>query len=134
MYLPHRLHGPMKYCLSLGIRVHQNRTIPYPMWMTWREHSIQFHHYADDLQLYAHFDLNKISLESTISRMQDCICDVQSWFSNNKLKMNPYTTLFLDFVPPYYNKLVDNINIKIGSSDINVVSSVTNLGVRLDRN
>ena len=42
-----------------------------------REHSIHFHHYADDLKLYAHFDLNNSSLESTISRMQDCICDVQ---------------------------------------------------------
>ena len=84
--------------------------------------------------LYAHFDLNKSSLESTISRMQDCICDVQSWFSNNKLKMNPDKTLFIAFVPPYYNTLVDNINIKMGSSDINVVSSVTNLIGRLDRN
>ena len=99
-----------------------------------REHSIQFHHYADDLQLYAHFDLNKSSLESTISRMQDCIGNVQLWLSNNKLKMNPDKTLFIAFVPPYYNTLVDNININIGSSDINVVSSVTNLGVRLDRN
>ena len=81
-----------------------------------REHRIHFHHYVDDLQLYAHFDLNKSSLEST--RMQDCICDVQSWFSNNK----------------YYNTLVDTINIKIGSSDINVLSSLTNLGVSLDRN
>ena len=36
--------------------------------------------------------------------------------------------------PYYYNTLVDNININIGSSDINVVSSVTNPGVRLDRN
>ena len=34
------------------------------------EHSIHFHHHADDLQLYAHFDLNKSSLEST---MQNCI-------------------------------------------------------------
>ena len=99
-----------------------------------REHSIQFHHYADDVQLYAYLDLKKISLESTISRMQDCICDVQSWLSNNKLKMNPDKTLFIAFVPPYYNSLVDNINIKIGSSDINVVSSVPNLGVRLDMN
>ena len=98
-----------------------------------REHSIQFHHYADDLQLYAHFDLNKSSLESTISRMQDCIGNVQSWLSNNKLKMNPDKTLFIAFVSPYYNTLVDNININI-DSDINVVSSVTNLGVRLDRN
>ena len=99
-----------------------------------REHSIQFHYYADNLQLYAHFGLNKSSLESTIFRMQDCICNVQSWFSNNKLKMNPDKTLFIAFVPPYYNTLVDNININIGSSYINVVSSVTNHGVRLDRN
>ena len=77
-----------------------------------REHSIHFHHYADDLQLYAHFDLNKSSVESTISRMPD----------------------FCAFVPPYYNTLVDNININIGSSDINVVSAVTKLGVRLYKN
>ena len=99
-----------------------------------REHSIHFHHHADDLQLYAHFDLNKSSLESTISRMQDCICHVQLWFSNIKLKMNPDKTLLKCFLPSYYNTLVDNITIKIGSSDINVVSSVTNLDVRLDRN
>ena len=43
--------------------------------------------------------------------------------------MNPDKTLFIAIVPPYYNTLVDNINI-IGSSDINVVSSVINLGVR----
>ena len=59
--------------------------------------------------------------------MQDCICHVQSWLSNNKLKMNPDKTLFRAFLTPYYNTLVDNININIGSSDINV-------GVRLDRN
>ena len=69
-----------------------------------RENSIQFHHYADDLQLYAHFDLNKGSLESTIFRMPDCICNVQSWFSNNKLKMNPDKTLFIDL--DYCNSLL----------------------------
>ena len=85
------------------------------------------------LQLYAHFHLNKSSLDSAISKMQDCICDVQSWLSNNKLKMNPDKTVIIAFVLPYYNTLVDNINIKMGSLDINIVSSVTNLGVRLDR-
>ena len=80
-----------------------------------REHNIHFHQYADDLQLYDHFDLTQSSLKYIISRMQDCICDVQSWFSNNKLKMNPDKTLFKAFVPPYYNTLVGNINIKIGS-------------------
>ena len=46
--------------------------------------------------------------------------------------MNPDKTLCIVFVAPY--TLIDNINIKDGSSDINVVSSVTKLGVRLDRN
>ena len=99
-----------------------------------REHSIHFHYYADNLQLYAHFYLNMSSLESTISKMQDCICDVHTWFSNNKLKMNSDKTLFIAFLPPYYNTLVDNINIKLRYSDMNVVSTVTNLGVRLYRN
>ena len=51
--------------------------------------------------------------------MHDCIYDVHSWFLNNELKMNSDKTLF--------------INIKIGSSDIEVVESVTNLGVKLYR-
>ena len=54
--------------------------------------------------------------------------------TTTKKKMNPDKTLFITCVPPYYNTFVDNINIHIGSSDINVASSVTNLGVRLDRN
>ena len=37
-------------------------------------------------------------------------------------------------MPPYYTTLIDNINIKIRSSDISVASLVTNLGVRLDSN
>ena len=61
------------------------------------------------------------------------LCNVQSRFSNNKLEMNQDKTLFIVCVPPYYSTLVDNIKINIGSSDINVVSSVTNLGVQLDR-
>ena len=48
--------------------------------------------------------------------------------------MNPDKTLFIACMPPYYNTLVDNINIKIGSSDTNVVSSVTNLGMWIDMN
>ena len=56
---------------------------------------------------------------------------MQSWFLNNTLKVHPDKTLFIAFVPPDYNKLVDNINIKIRSTDINVVPSVTNMSVKL---
>ena len=35
------------------------------------EHSIHFYHYADYLQLYVLYDSS--SLESTISKMHDCI-------------------------------------------------------------
>ena len=37
-------------------------------------------------------------------------------------------------MPPYYTTLIDNINIKIKSSDISVASLVTNFVVRLDSN
>ena len=61
--------------------------------------------------------------------MQDCKCDVQSWFSNNKLKVNPDKAVFIVVVPPYYNTWIDNINIKIGSSDINEVSLLAGITV-----
>ena len=71
--------------------------------------------YADDLQLYAHFNLDMASLKTTLSKIENCISDVQACFLQNKLKMNDDKTLFIAFVPSYYNTLVDNINIKIGS-------------------
>ena len=31
LYVPHQLHDPMNYYLPLMIRVHQDRTKPYPI-------------------------------------------------------------------------------------------------------
>ena len=54
-----------------------------------REHSIHLHHYFDGLQVYAHFDLNIISLSLLVLGCRTVLCDRQSWFSNNKLNINP---------------------------------------------
>ena len=57
--------------------------------------------------------------------MHDCMCDVQSWFLT---KIKRIKTLFRVFVPLYYYELLDNINIKIGSSVVKVVFFIDKSG------
>ena len=44
-----------------------------------RAHGLSFHHYADDLQLYCHFDLTATALATTLRRMEDCLDVVKQW-------------------------------------------------------
>ena len=37
-----------------------------------RAHGLSFHHYADDLQLYCHFDLTATALAATYERLFGC--------------------------------------------------------------
>ena len=53
-----------------------------------RNHDVQFHHYADDLQLYLPFQLNQVSLAEYIKRIENCIADIKTWMSTNYLQMN----------------------------------------------
>ena len=42
-----------------------------------RAHGLFFHQYADDLQVYAHFDLNHSALSAAVKQMEDCLDEVQ---------------------------------------------------------
>ena len=72
--------GPLKFCLyllPLGaiLRYH---SICY--------HSIGYHIYADDTQLYISFKYNT-PLASLI-KLNNCISDIRVWMINNELKIN----------------------------------------------
>ena len=45
-----------------------------------RRHGLTFHHYADDLQIYAHFEYNDQSISVCLERLRICIIDIQEWF------------------------------------------------------
>ena len=38
-----------------------------------RAHGLLFHQYADDLQVYAHFDLNHSALVAAVNQMEYCL-------------------------------------------------------------
>ena len=59
-----------------------------------RSHSVHFHMYADDVQLYLSSDPS--SSDTAKSRLENCIMDIHTWMSANKLKFNKYTKLYLD--------------------------------------
>ena len=49
------------------------------------KHGLTLHHYADDLQIYAHFEYNDLSISVCLERLCLCLIDIQEWFKANKL-------------------------------------------------
>ena len=62
-------------------------------------HGLCFHHYADYLQLYCHFDLTAVTLSATLLRMEDCLYVVKMWMASNYMCMNNNKTEYLPVIP-----------------------------------
>ena len=73
--------GPLKFCLYL-----------LPLGAILRYHSINYHIYDDDTQLYISFKCNT-PLASLI-KLNNCISDIRVWMINNKLKINDSKTIY----------------------------------------
>ena len=102
-----------------------------------RHHSISYHLYADDTQLYISFD-PKIpgELENALDKLQRCIYDIRQWMTVNKLKLNDAKTEFFIATSPHnynlYKKLPEH-QFTIGDLRINPSEIIKNLGVLIDR-
>ena len=55
-----------------------------------QSHGLSDHAYADDNQIYFHSPRDEI--ERNMSRLQDCISDISTWMSSNRLRLNPDKT------------------------------------------
>ena len=63
-----------------------------------RSHGLFFHQYADDLQVYAHFDLTHFALVAAVKQMEDCLDEVKVWMARNSMIMNDGKIQYLPIV------------------------------------
>ena len=93
-------------------------------------HSINQHAFADDNQLYIDATLDQ--LQPTIESFQNCISDVKSWMTLNKLQLNDSKTECMLVRSSRIPADALPSSLKVGDCDVEFVPSVKNLGVTLD--
>ena len=63
------------------------------LWASLRHHSVSYHIYADDTQIYLPFETTKPF--EAMSKLNMCIAYLRTWMLNNELKINDSKIEFL---------------------------------------
>ena len=95
-------------------------------------HSVNQHAFADDNQLYKDTTLKQ--LPSAMISMEHCILDIKNWMTINKLQLNDTKTECMLIRTSRISTDSFPSSLKVGDTDVELVSSVRNLGVTLDCN
>ena len=98
----------------------------YPISKIIKQHGLNYHCQADDIQIYMQCSDNDIDLHESISRLQNCILEFSNWMLMNSLKINGYKTEFIIFgsKPATYK----NYSLKIDTSIIPATDCIKFLG------
>lgn len=112
--------GPVLYCLYSK-----------PMGNICQHHDLSYMVYADDQQMYKVVQ-PQIPWTSTSMALEACVSDIITWTSTNMLKINQEKTEFITFTSRTSSLDSDNMQVQVGSSCVQAVKSVKNLGVHLD--
>ena len=99
--------GPMKFCLYL-----------LPLGAILRHHTIGYHIYVDDAQLYISFKC-KDPLES-LTKLNMCISDIRVWRIKNKLKINDCKTEFIIFLSPLLKQNLSDLSVSVGDMQVSI--------------
>ena len=94
-------------------------------------HGLQYHQYADDLQLYTAVRADDFQ---DLSHVESCVADVSRWFLKNSLLLNPTKTEAVVFgTRPRLRSIDLSQHLNIEGASIQIADSVRLLGVTLDQ-
>jgi hypothetical protein len=94
--------------------------------------SVPFHFYADDTQLYISFSSNDSN--QSLASLSSTLDQVHSWFSANRLSVNPSKTEYLLIGTPQQRAKITNSSVYFQNLTLCPSDSVRNLGVLFDSN
>ncbi|XP_046555665.1 G-protein coupled receptor 54-like [Haliotis rubra] len=98
-----------------------------------RSHSLKFHLYADDNQLYISIKPSEVS--QGVHKIERCIMDIREWMAVNYLKLNDSKTQFLAIGSrQQLQKMPPGITLKIGTEDVKTSNSARSLGIIFQSN
>ena len=99
-----------------------------------RNNHIEFHLYADNTQLYLSFKPSILNSKlDCITRINNCINEINVWMTQNLLKLNSNKAEFILFGTRHQLSKVGDISIQIGSDTIKPANHVRNLGFVMDK-
>ena len=112
--------GPLKFCIYI-----------LPLGSILKYHSIGYHIYVDDTQLYISFKCNNPL--ASLTKLNNCISDIRVWMINNKFKNNHSKTNFIVFRSPQAKQDLSGLSVIVGDSIIQQSSKVRNLEIIFDQ-
>ena len=113
--------GPLLFILYLG-----------PIEDVIKSYGLDCMLYADDSELYNYVAFNHHSRQPAITNLENCISDIQAFFSDNKLSCNPTKTEVVHLHSRFSN-LTPIPSINIGDYLVPINKEVCNLGAMFDK-
>ena len=97
-----------------------------------KHHNMCYHLYADDIQIYVSFATNDDnSLNSSTTKIENCLSDLSLWMTANKLKLNKSRTDLI-YLYSRHNPQTSLPSIQFGNDSIILIEAVRNVGAIFD--
>ncbi len=97
-----------------------------------QDHGINYHMYADDLQLYFSCQQVQEDIDGSMAKLEACVSDIQQWMVDSYLKLNEDKTEFIVLGSKRQLSKITPPLLHIGSSSVSPVEQAHNLGVILN--